>query len=148
MDYVSVWDDSREDNLVEVALLISKSTYRRDHQFKLRYRHRALPKSSHALSVPLSCEWPVSLNQFKLPGLPGLIEPRLQGTIKAQEDTLTFAWNSLHPIGLMPLRRCGAEPNIYRCVRVHDDILFLAADAGELFIGLQHRSGLIVIDDE
>ena len=56
--------------------------------------------------------------------------------------------NGLHPVGLMSLRRNGAEPDIYRCVRVHDDDPFLAADAGELLVGLQHRASLIVIDDE
>src|SRR5579862_9201385 len=48
----------------------------------------------------------------------------------------------------MTLRRGGAEPDIYRRVRVNDDALLLAADAGELLIRLQHRAGLIVIDHE
>src|ERR1700722_6729453 len=90
----------------------------------------------------------VSFNQLELAGLPGLIKPRLQGTIQPQEDIPTLAWNGLYPVGLMSLRRGGAEPDMYRCVRVHDHVSFLAANAGELFVGLKHRSGLIVIDDE
>src|ERR1700733_11549900 len=88
------------------------------------------------------------LHQLKLTGLPSLVKPRLQRPVQAQEDIPTFVGNSLYPVGLMALRCGGAKPDIYRGVRVHDDTLCLATDAGELFISLQHRAGLIVIDDE
>ena len=39
-------------------------------------------------------------------------------------------WNSLYPVGLMPFRRNGTEPHIHRGVRVHDNALFLATNAG------------------
>src|SRR5580698_1158143 len=57
-------------------------------------------------------------------------------------------WNGLNPVGFAAFGRGWAKPNIYRAVGVDDNALCLAADAGELFIGLQHRAGLIVIDNE
>src|SRR5580700_902995 len=90
----------------------------------------------------------VSLNQFELTGLPCLVEPRLQWAVKAQKDVPTFVWNGLNPVGFAAFGRGWAKPNIYRAVGVDDNALCLAADAGELFIGLQHRAGLIVIDNE
>ena len=90
----------------------------------------------------------MSFNQFELPGLPGLIKPRLQRAIEAEEYVPTFTRNGLHPVALMTFWRGGPEPNIHRRVGIHDNSLFLAPDAGELLIGLQHRTGLIVVDDE
>ncbi len=75
---------------------------------------------------------PNSLNQLKLTGLPCLVEPRLQWAVQAKEDVPTLAGNCLHPVGLMSLRRGRAEPDIHRCVGVHDDAFLLAADTGEL----------------
>jgi hypothetical protein len=52
------------------------------------------------------------LHQFKFARFPRLVEPRLQRTIKSQEDVPAFAGDRLYPIGLMAIRRSRTEPDI------------------------------------
>ena len=46
--------------------------------------------------------------------------------------------NGLHPVGLVPIRRGRAEPDVDRAVGVDDDTFLLAADAREPFVRLEH----------
>lgn len=53
------------------------------------------------------------LDQLKLARLPGLVEPRSQGTIQPENGKPAFACDSLGPVFLKALRRIGTEIEIY-----------------------------------
>jgi len=76
------------------------------------------------------------------------VEPRLKRPVEAQEDVPAFAGNGLHPIVLMATRSLWAEPDIDRLVVINLESLCLAADAGILLVGLEHRAGLIVVEQQ
>src|SRR5580658_3068194 len=89
-----------------------------------------------------------SVHQFELARFPSLVEPRLQWAIETNEDVPAFAGNGLHPVGFMSRRRGWAEPDIDRGVGIDDEAFLLTADAGELLVGLEHRTGLVVVGNE
>lgn len=79
---------------------------------------------------------------------PVLVEPQLERSVQAKDHEPAFAWNRLHPV-VLPFRGClGSEVDIHRAVRIDLDPLVLTADARGVLVGLHHRAGLVVIDDD
>src|SRR5580658_1431777 len=89
-----------------------------------------------------------SLRQLKLAGLPRLVEPRLQRTVEAQQNIPAFAGYGLHPVGFVASWRCRSEINVYGGIGIDDDGFIFTADARKLLVGLQHRTSLVVVNDE
>ena len=76
----------------------------------------------------------ISLYQRDLSRFPGLVEPRFERAVEAQESVPAFFGNGLHPVALMACRRGRAEPDVHRRVGVDDKAFPLAADARELVV--------------
>jgi hypothetical protein len=53
----------------------------------------------------------------------------------------------LHPIIFFASRRLGAEIDIHGGVRIDNESFGLAADSWPLLVILEHRAGLIVVED-
>ncbi len=87
------------------------------------------------------------LHQLNLARTPGLVEPRIERAVEAQDHEPAFAGNRLHPVAFFSCRSFRAKINIYRAIDVDLKILVLAAHAGELLVGLDHRAGLVVINN-
>src|SRR5262249_1112134 len=82
-----------------------------------------------------------------LAGPPRLLEPWFERAIEPQDYIPTFAGGGLHPVLLLPGRRRWTEVDIHRAVPVHQQSLGLATNAGELLVGLEHRAGLVAVED-
>ena len=87
-------------------------------------------------------------HQFELTGLPRLVEPRLERTVEGQDDEPTSLRDGLNPVEFMTRWRGRTKPDIHRGIRVDDDSLCLAANAWEPLVSLEHRAGLVVIDNK
>ena len=86
------------------------------------------------------------LQQLDLARPPGLVEPRFRGAVDAQDGVPALAGHGLDPVRLAG-GRLRTEVDVHRAIGVDDEVLVLAADAGELLIRLQHRADLVVVDD-
>ncbi len=73
-------------------------------------------------------------HQLNIAWFPGLIEPRLERSVKSQDHEPAFAGNRLDPVAFRALGSLGAEPDIDRAVAVDLEILVLAAEAREPLI--------------
>src|SRR5580704_7125669 len=85
---------------------------------------------------------------FDLARLPVFVEERLLRTIETQNYPPAFTRPCLHPVVFLADRRLGTEVDIHRSVGVHRNARFLAADAWELLIGLEHRACLVVVQHD
>ena len=81
-------------------------------------------------------------------GAPFLREPWVQRTIKSHDSGPDLTRHGVHPVHLLAGWRIGSEPDIDRTVRVHQKSIGLAAHAWERLIGLDHRAGLVAVDDD
>jgi len=74
---------------------------------------------------------------FDLAWTPGLVEPRLERAVKAQDSVPTLAGDGLDPIDLA-CRFLRRKVDIHGPVLIYDKIFVLAAHARELLICLDH----------
>src|SRR5580704_4473291 len=88
----------------------------------------------------------MSLHERDLTRPPGLVEPRLQWPVHAQNHKPALARNRLQPVVLFACRGFGREINIERAVCVLLDPLRLASDCWEFLARLQHRARLRVVN--
>ena len=84
--------------------------------------------------------------QFKVARPPGLVEPRLQRSIKSQGDVVALAGHGLHPVLLVAGWCFGSEPDGDAAVRFHPDARKRAVEPCQLLVGRKQRTGLVVID--
>jgi hypothetical protein len=75
-----------------------------------------------------------SMGHLDLPWPPGLVEPWLKWAVEPQDDPPALAGEGLYPIGFMARRRFRAEIDVPGGVRINDDALLLATEAGESLI--------------
>lgn len=87
----------------------------------------------------------ILFHQLDLTRLPCLVIPGLERAVKAEDAIPTLAWNGLDPVALMAFRGGRAEVNVGGGVGIHHDVLHLAANGRKPLIGLEFRTGLIVI---
>src|SRR5215469_9189420 len=117
---------------------------------RLNFRVAPLNEAKYQISISTeyghSCPSLLRL-KFDLTGTPRLVEPRLKRAVETQQSVPAFAGYGLNPVRL-PTRRClGAEVNVYGAVGICLQSLGLAAHRGPVLIRLQHRAGLIVVED-
>ena len=74
---------------------------------------RDAPDLNGSLSVATHAHRGELRLKLDLPRLPGLVEPRVERTVEAQDHEPPFAWNRLHPVILKPFRRARAKIDIH-----------------------------------
>src|SRR5208283_5510380 len=107
---------------------------------------RQVQRKNGRRSARLTCCGIGSGLRLDLSGPPGLVEPRFKWTVQPQDRVPTLTGNSLDPVNLLTGRRFRSKVHIDRSVRIHQQALGLAADAGEALIGLDHRARLIAVE--
>lgn len=60
--------------------------------------------------------------EFDLTRPPGLVEPRLERAVEAQDGELGLPGSGLNPVRFLAGRRLRAEINVHRAVGVHQQI--------------------------
>src|SRR5512135_3909643 len=73
-----------------------------------------------------------SLHPPDVVGPPGLVEPRFEGAIEAQDREPGPAGDRLHPVAFLAGRRLRAEVHVHRAVGVHLQRLVLAAEVARV----------------
>ena len=80
--------------------------------------------SSNSRIPPLLLQSSVASQHAHLTWSPGLLVPRLERAVEAEEDVPAFAGNGLHPIRFMAGRNRRAEIDIRRGIGISDGRLF------------------------
>src|SRR5262249_36308743 len=88
------------------------------------------------------------IHLLKFAWLPRFVEEGLLRTVQPQDHAPAFAGPRLHPVDFLAGRSLGAKIHIHRRVGIDDDALFLAANTWKLFVSLEHRTGLGVVENE
>ena len=88
--------------------------------------------------------WDCSLHQFDLARPPGLIEPRLERAVEAQDGEPALARRGLHPVAFLARWRFRSEVDVHRAIGVGFHRARVAGQGGVALVGLQDRAGLCV----
>lgn len=88
----------------------------------------------------------VLFNQHDFTRPPGLLKPWFERAIHSENDEPALAGNGLEPVVLVSLGSLRGEVDVSRAVIVVLDPLGLATDGGEELAGLEHRTGLCVVN--
>jgi hypothetical protein len=93
-------------------------------QFLERLRIRQAVQALQIHGHPLLLQSSVGSQHAHLTWPPGLLVPRLERAVEAEEDVPAFAGNGLHPIRFMAGRNRRAEIDIRRGIGISDGRLF------------------------